>query len=58
MARARDEDMNELSQSLSQLSQDETRLLEAIQDQGGVHRTPQELLVALLKVPPLLPCSE
>ncbi|KAJ3554176.1 hypothetical protein NM688_g3244 [Phlebia brevispora] len=49
MARARDEDMNELSQSLSQLSQDETRLLEAIQDQGGVHRTPQELLVALLK---------
>ncbi|KAF7790082.1 hypothetical protein EIP86_001032 [Pleurotus ostreatoroseus] len=49
LTRARDGDRDELSSSLATLSQNESSMLEAIQDQSGVYRSSDELIVAVLK---------
>ncbi len=50
MIRARRSDQDELVAKLNELSQNDERILNALQDQGGTQRRVEELLVAVLKV--------
>ncbi|KAJ3551890.1 hypothetical protein NM688_g4448 [Phlebia brevispora] len=49
MDRARSDDEEHLSRSLQKLAEDDSHLIESIQDQDGAHRTVQELTLAILK---------
>ncbi|KAF7790083.1 hypothetical protein EIP86_001033 [Pleurotus ostreatoroseus] len=46
---ARRQDRKALSKSLTELSENEDGLLEALQDANGVYRSPEEVLVAVIK---------
>ena len=47
---ARERDQADLSKKLDQLSQNDMDILRAVQDQSGVQRRMEDLLVAIFKV--------
>jgi hypothetical protein len=54
LQRAREQDRNDLVARLNILSANDQRILDALQDQDGVQRRIEDLLVAVLKVCPVL----